>query len=332
MLAQKLVYIIMSIVISLVSYQPSKCDIKITPPSTNEETPAEETTEEAPVTAAGELHPELAAAIAEAKAGGNKGAADLLKRVHKLVDARDTERNGRLAAQQELETTRAELEQAKSAPAKPGGPVSADPVQGHPEVARLNQEIAAVDAYLEFADANPEGGELPDGKGGKEFFDAAKIRNIRRNSEKLRQDLVAERATTAGAVKQAHAAAYQQFHGAALKLYPWIANPKSPESIDMQRMLGALPQLKTFPDHEVVLGDYIRGKQARLAAEKTAATAPRRVVAKVPAKVVTAAPASAPRAKEGDEVERAQKQFEKTGRGTDLAKSFAASRNARLRR
>lgn len=286
----------------------------------------ESTAEELPARA--ELPAELKAAIEEAKAAGDKGKASLLKRVHTVVDQRDTERMGRLQAEQQVQQLTAkvsELEKGGTAPAIAG---NGDPVADHPAVRGIAAQIADIDTYLDWAEANPEGGELPDAKTGKGvFMDAAKVKNILRNGEKVRADLVAQRAVVENQVRTAHEEASRKFDAEAARLYPEFAKKDSALSQEAEQFARQLPSIKQFPDWKLVVGDYTRGRAARLAAEKAAAGA-RKPAAKQPARVVTESAEVAP-LEEADPKKagsKEQKQFEKTGRTTDLAKAFAARR------
>lgn len=302
--------------------------------ATGEVAETQDNTEAAEPAKAG-LPAELAAAIAEAKAAGNKGTADLLKRVHKVVDQRDGERMGRLQAERQVEQLTAQVAELQTAGGKGGGKAEAshtgNPVADHPAVRQVVGQIREVDQYIAWAEENSEGGELPDPTTGKGvFMDAAKVAQMRRNGERLRQELVAQKVQAQQTVQANHEQAYQQFHAQAVKAYPELAKKDSPQSVEARQFLQAMPQLKSFPDYELVIGDYIRGRTARMNAAKTQASAPRKVAAREPARVVAEAPGAVTTGggdNEG-EAKKSRKQFEKSGRMTDLAKSFAAQRRA----
>lgn len=280
-----------------------------------------------PETGRKDLPKEVAEAMAELKKAGNKGAADLLKRVHTVVDQRDTERMGRLAAERDNEALRAQIEEVRKGGSGGSTPtISEDPVMNHPEVHRVATQLQAVDNYLAWAEAHAEGGEIDDGKGGKQFLDAAAVAKLAKNGERLRTDLVIVRRDTERNVRDQYESASANFHQQAVKLYPWLADTKSEEYKRMDNLLKALPQLKGFADRELIIGDFFRGQQLRLAAEKAGARGKRTV--KIPARVVAEGGDNAPGGEDDGEGGREQKQFEKTGRVKDLAKSFAARRTA----
>lgn len=283
------------------------------------------------------LPAELAAAIAEAKEGGQKGLASVLKRVHTLVDQRDTERNLRLTAERELESAQAELQEAaKGNGARPAAAASNDPIEGHQAVVALRTQLNEMKAYLAWTDANPEGGTMPDGKGGEVEFSAAQVRQMRQNADEKRTELVSELTQTKAAVKQQFHAVQQQSDAVAVKLYPWLAQKENPSYLRVQQMLKALPALAAFPDAKLILGRYERGRLAEEAELKAKKLAPK-TAPKQPAKVVaTAGTVTTERrkagAQDGDEVKQTQKQFEGSGRFGDMAKQFAAERRAKTAR
>jgi hypothetical protein len=143
---------------------------------------------------------------------------------------------------------------------------------------------------------------------------------------------VARKVQTESAVKQEFQQNYQQYHARAVQRYPWLAKPTSPENVRMQEMLKVMPQLKQFPDYELVLGDYFRGHGLRLAEEKARGKAPvaaKPAASREPVKVpIGGSPSGAAEKDKSAEVNEAEEQFGKTGKTSDLAKSFSAKARA----
>ena len=303
-----------------------------------ETTETTETQERGGGAAATELPPEVAEAIEIAKAqDGGKGKAQLLQRVHKLVDERDTERNARLAAEEKVTRMTTELDDARKGKAQPAAPTG----DLHPAVAEVVGEIRNVDQWLgTLRKAQPalNNGtqselQIPDGKGGMTSLSADQVNNLVDDLTNQRTELVARKVQTEGAVKQAFRETYRQVHAQAVREYPWLDKTDSPQTVRMQEMLKAIPSLKQYPDYELVMGDYFAGQAARLARQKAARMTP---ATKVPVK--TPEPPRVPIAggagggtgeKPGDgDATEADKQFEKTGKVGDLAKSFSAKARA----
>ena len=296
----------------------------------------EEATAEAETEGKPELPAEVREAIEIAKAqDGGKGKAEMLKRIHKLTDARDTERNGRLAAEEQLTQLRQELTEAKTA--KPSTP--ATPAGVHPAVHAVQQDLARVDEALSWCEeqlprlqsGEVESVEVPDGKGGKSTATLRDVAKARRDLENQRQELVAKKLATEKDVKTAFDAAHQTAHQAALKAYPWVANPQSNEHAQMQQILKMIPGFKSVPDFELAIGDFLAGKSAREARAKAPAAAPTRkpAPAREPTRVATQAPSSGGEA-EGEEKDAkvATQKFTKSGSTRDLARALTAKRQA----
>lgn len=301
-----------------------------------EEGEGEEGTEQEPETTEAQtetpaaLPTELAEAIAELKADGKGGQAKLLKRLHTVVDQRDSERNRRLESEQRL--TEAE-EQLKSKPTEASPTTApADLVAQHPEVAQVTQAIAQVDGYIQWCKANKEGGEVPDGKGGKTFLDADAVAEILDNARNRRTELVAVKAQRAETVRNATKAAHQEFHGVAVKAYPWLEKRESAQRQEMDAILQQAPFLKQFPNYELVIADMFRGRAARESASKAPAVKPmvKPKGGNIPPKVVAEPSATRqPADPKRKDISEADTQFEKSGKTDDLARTFAARRRAK---
>lgn len=292
------------------------------------EVPAVPETETDP--AKSSLPPELADALALAKGDGKKGVADLLGRVHKLVDQRDTERNARLSAEEKAAKLEAELAQAREA--KPAEPSALAPGQ-HPEVAKVTKQIANVDHWLNECEANPDGLKVPDGQGGEIELDAAGVRSARQALERQRQELIAEKVQVSHRVKETFQRDYETSHATAVKAYPEIFKKDSPEAQLGEQLLKAVPGLKQWPDYELVIGRYINGCKLELARTKSASSGPAR---KAPAPVE---PPLVPTERSGagnvarpngvsKAVQEAEDRYRKSGRTSDLAKLNAAKAQA----
>lgn len=297
-----------------------------------DENTATEATEEAPAEqpAKAELPEELKDAMEIAKADGKKGTADLLKRVHKLVDERDTARNARLQIEEQNAQLRTELTEARERGTKDEGQGTMTHV--HPEVAKVVGELNNVDHWLGWCEQNPDGGELPDGKGGKLELDPAHVKAIRGSLERERSEIVARKVQTERDVRVEYNQAYQKSHTEAVALYPWLKNSQAPENQEFQTLLKAMPWVKQAPTYEIDLADYLAGKALRLAKAKATPTViPRKVTpSREPTRVLAEPPASSAQRKDPAKAkkEEADTQFKKSGSTKDLAKSFAANRRA----
>ena len=298
---------------------------------TPEASPDEPTPGEEPAPA---LPPEVAEAIEIAKAqDGGKGKAEMLKRIHKLTDARDTERNARLTAEEQVKQMRQELQEARTK-----APAAAAPAGMHPEVAKVVGELNTVDHWLGWCEeqlprltsGEVETVELPNGKGGTLQVGLKDVAKTRRDLENMRQEVVAKKVQTEAAVKAAFNEAYRTSHQAALSVYPWLKQETSREFQDFQTILKNVPGFKSIPDHELAIGDFLAGRALREAKAKgAAAPGPRKAAAsREPTRVETAAPSSGAEAEEepAKAVKQSQQSFAKSGSVKDLASMLTASR------
>lgn len=279
------------------------------------------------------IEAELGPLIEELTKAGAKGALQILqKRIPKLVDQRDTERNARLTAEAEREQLRTELVDARGKATE----TVALPGNGtlHPEVAKVVGELNNVDHWLGWCEQYPEGGELPDGKGGKLELTEAQVKEMRRTLQNERTEVVARKVQTEREVRAEYQQQYQQHHTKAVAEYPWMTKETAPEHQEMQAILKVAPWFKQSPDFELALGDFIAGKAMRLAKAKAKpanGVLPRKVTpSREPTRVVAEPPGSSAARKAPGKARKdeADAQFKKTGRTSDLAKSFAAERQA----
>lgn len=290
------------------------------PPEPVEPPPAD------PVSSA--LAAELKPLVDDLKKAGAKGALEILqKRIPKLVDQRDTERNARLAADEKvraLETEVAELRQQNAATTTA---TAAATTGQHPDVVAVVQKIANVDHWLTQLRQNPGGLEVPDGRGGKVELDADAVVEAIEKLREQRQELVAEKVAVQNRVNEAFKADYAMAHAAAEKRYPELFKADSPEAKLREQLLKALPGLKQFADYELIVGRYINGYKLEMAHTKTSTAAPRKVApAREPALVPTEPPGAkaAPVNGRSKEIQEAEAAFRKSGKTSDLARWNAA--------
>lgn len=275
------------------------------------------------------LPQELLDAIEIAKGDGKKGVSELLKRVNKLVDQRDTERNRRLTSEERITQMETELAEAKAAPPERETQTGSST---HPAVARLNQSLAEVNGFIQLFKANPDGVEIEDGKGGKTYLAAEAVADHLERLRDKRTELVAQRSVTQQRVADQHAETFRQIHQQASKVYPWLAQAEAPEQARLKVMLEALPGLKALPDHELIVARYLRGLAAEQAAANKANGSRKAPVEREPTQVVAdtpsgkAGPADA-KGKAAADLKAAEVQFKKTGSARDLQ----ALETARLR-
>lgn len=281
-----------------------------------------------------ELHPELKAAIEEAKAAGFKGIGKQLKRISRLTDLRDVERMGRLQAEQratQLETQLAESR--KGAPAAPSA--GRDRYASDPKIRDLDAELANTEQLLEWADANEDGATVPEGNGTREMT-PQEVRKYRRAAEAKRTELLGKRAVITGRMDSEHAVASRQADAVAFEIYPNLNKPGTPEHETAQQVFERYPDIANDPGRHLIVAHYIRGLLAWQAdcakqgkkAELAPMTKPKGGTepTKLPGSPAAAAPRiNAPQA----ELAAAEAKWKKSGRIADYQKWLALNQTAR---
>lgn len=307
---------------------PSENTAEATTEAAPEET--EETAEPTEVQTS-ELHPDLQAAIDEAKKSGPKGLDKVLKRLHRVVDQRDTERVGRLQAEEKLQQVSQENEQLKQNRPADSTP-AVDRFSKDPAVAALDKKLANANAIIEWADENPEGGMIGDNE-----FTAEQVRKLKRTAEADRVSASADRSALVAQIRSEDAKAEKEFTSFAHALMPSLAKKDSPEALLREQIFEAFPALKELPGREMAAMRYILGmqKEQELIKEFQAKQKLGKPMVKPPGgnqppKVATRPVAGAPKvdAKQA-QADAANSQFKKSGSVNDLAKRFAETSRAR---
>lgn len=277
-----------------------------TPSESTEELSPEETPADAQT-----LDEEEMAAAEEAKQQNAVRA--LQKRISKIVKQRNDERLLRQHAEQqvaELQTTKVNGQETKH----PAASTPAEPYGSHPEISQLNEQLAEVESVLNWTDQNPDGFQSEDGKLN---YDAARIRQVRAQAVRKQQALLARKEARVVQLEQEYNAARSQNLGRAREIYPWMQTKTSPEYQEATAILQRFPALLEDPEYPLIVGDYMRGRNARLAA--SAAKSPPMLSIKpkastTPTPVITASAGTAPKIDPlQKQIQAAEAEFETTG-------------------
>lgn len=187
-------------------------------------------------------------------------------KVQKRIDRLTAEKH---ELREQLDATRQELDQAKAqAEAKP--PViykdPENPLSSFTDAASLEAEIAKAQAVLDWTDDNRDGGSVTVG-GEEKFYDSDAVKQIRANARNIlkagpkQQEYLRQRAP---AVEEAKT------------FYPDFFKQGTTAHNFLQATLKQYPQLVSFPNWELIVGDAFEGQRLRLArieqAQKRAST------------------------------------------------------------
>ena len=129
-------------------------------------------------------------------------------------------------------------------------------------IAEIEAEIAQARSVRNWAEENADGYTHTNEKGEEEYFDPAKMRQIKVNAMKAIEEGLPKRFQ--------YIQARDQVEQIVAKEYPWWNDKTAKERQIAEQFVNTFPAIKKFPDYKMVLGDYIRGVKAREAASKGA--------------------------------------------------------------
>jgi len=266
-------------------------------PAQAEEKPVEETSEEAPAKAeadedTNDLSQELTqqtsdeetseAEAPEAKAeepaaeeGLPKGAQ---KRIDKLTAARKAAEAKAAQLEAEINALKQKLDAKPAVDDAPVRPTPDNPYLHLQTQADVDSAISEARKVRRWAEEHPDGTTVRDANGKETEYSAEDIRRIKLNAI----DALEEHLPRQLQYVQARA----QIDPQAESTYSWWKDKTSREYQAAQNMLKAFPELRKFPDYKMVVGDYLRGAQAReseYARQKSGQAAAKPAVKKAPA-------------------------------------------------
>lgn len=219
----------------------------------------------------------------------------------------------------------AKLAEKPAAPEPPEQLFGDDPLAHVEDETALAQEIERARRITKWATLNWDGVN-PDGeptsitneKGEKVELTAAQIREY---YAKYR-DILDQAPNKAQQLR-----ATQELVTEAHRVYPELADPKSPEAALASQLLKALPGLKRFPDWKLFVGDWVRGQKLRLEAKqapvKPAAQA--KVTPELAPKAPLSKAAKVPDVKAAAKVKAAEQVFNSAGSKDALENYFLSA-------
>lgn len=227
------------------------------------------------------------------------------KRINKLVAQKKEAAAKAEALERELADAQRKLEELQQAP--PVAPVALDnPFSDVWDEAKLSDEWRKARDLKRWCEDNADGCEV----NGKEYS-SDDIKAIRRKVEDALDVHIPTRHQFLNT--------YKQVKPVAEASYPWWRDRSNPTYSEAQQVLRQMPQLASYPDYQIAIGDFLEGRKMRMEREK-GAKAP-----KAPVKVAPKQP-SAPKAspvrtdKSTAEAQAAKQRFLKTGSAAELSK------------
>lgn len=128
--------------------------------------------------------------------------------------------------------------------------------------ADLETAVEREEQFMEWImgnESNPEGADLPDGKGGTVHFEPEQLRQMKVNTYRVlrgaekRREFLREKATR---------------ETAAVASYPWLRSTKEGPGAEVQQLIEARPYLRQSPDYKLLAADAVIGAKLRAAGLK----------------------------------------------------------------
>jgi outer membrane biosynthesis protein TonB len=192
------------------------------------------------------------------------------KRINKLTAQKKEAQEKAEALEREVNDLKVRLEGLEATP--PATPDAANPFSNIFEESKLREEWDKARMVKRWCEDNVDGCEF----NGREYT-AEEVKQIRRRTEDALEVGIPQRA--------AFLHRYREVKPEAERIYPFWKDRGSPEYTDAQAVLRALPAITNNPEYQILIGDFLVGRQLRLAKARQ----PR------PAAVAKALPPKAPK-------------------------------------
>ena len=181
------------------------------------------------------------------------------KRIDKLTALRKQAEEQAEKLQREVESLKSKVESSKSTEIV----VKADeeiPYANLNSIAEIEQEIAQARSVRRWCEENSNGVVVQNADGTETEYSYEDVKRIKLNAMDAMEEHLPKRLNYIQTKAKVDAVAYKE--------YPWLKDKSSKERQIAESFIKAFPQITRFPDYNVVIGDYIRGMQARENASK----------------------------------------------------------------
>jgi hypothetical protein len=222
------------------------------------EVESETETETEEVDEAGDDQAEAEEADEEEETEKPAGSEKVQKRIDKLTaraKGAEERAEGAEAKAKELE---AEVEKLREAGARVVlAPTAADPLSDVTDANSLRAKFNEALAVKRWCIENPEGGVVKNAKGEEVEIEGAQARRMLADAEEI--------ITVHGPKRERFLTEEAQHDAVARESYPEMFKSGTEAEKAFRSVLEAWPDVVRFPDYKLVIGDYIRGHQARTA-------------------------------------------------------------------
>jgi hypothetical protein len=191
-----------------------------------------------------------AEAPAEDPADAKPDKSGLQKRIDEITAAKSE-------AERQVAELREQLAAANHKPLDPTNPFSLVDTE-----ADLDAAVEREQQFMEWIyanESNPEGADLPDGKGGTVHFDLEQIRQMKVNTYRVlrtadkRREFLRDKS---------------QREAVAAEAYPWLRSTKDGLGAEVQQLIEHRPQLRQSADYRLLAADAVVGARLRQAGVK----------------------------------------------------------------
>ena len=233
------------------------------------------------------------------------GQSSVQKRINKLTAQRKEAQAKAETLERELAEAKSKLEELSNKPEVTPTVASENPFADVWDDAKLTEEWNKARDLKRWCEDNQDGCDL----NGREYT-REEIKQIRRKVEDALELHIPKRA----AFIQNH----RQIKPIAETIYPWWKDRSTVEYTEAQSVIRQMPQIAQLPEYQVLIGDFIEGRKARMAREKATAK-PAKTTAKIAPKQPSA-PSSSPARVDSKKAEydAAKSKFLKSGNQAEL--------------
>jgi hypothetical protein len=231
----------------------------------------------------------------------------LPKGVKKRIDKLSAKRR---EAEAEVERLKQEVERLSQEATKPAQtPTAENPYANLSTLEEVSREAEQAKQIRRWCELNPDGAVVTNKDGSETEYTAEEIRNIKIKALDAMEEHLPARAK--------YLQNFMQMEQVAAKEYPWWKDKSAKERQIAESFIKHFPEIQKFPDYKMVVGDYIRGVNAREAKAKSSGTP-----VKAPSQPrPSAAPARVPQKDANSQA--AKKRFTVSGNRDDLSSIIA---------
>jgi len=183
----------------------------------------------------------------------------LPKGVKKRIDKLSAKRR---EAEAEVERLRQEVERLSQEATKPAQTPTADnPYANLSTLEDVSREAEQAKQIRRWCELNPDGAVVTNKDGSESEYSAEEVRNIKIKALDALEEHLPARAK--------YLQNFMQMEQVAAKEYPWWKDKSAKERQIAESFIKHFPEIQKFHDYKMVVGDYIRGVNAREAKAKS---------------------------------------------------------------